>query len=120
MLRSKLLGYVLVAAAAIAFLSVTPSFAQDDDPAAGADGVVVQGSPIERQDFEATSPATSVGSEQLGLSETLTVDRPLAARAWTSNNDRTSSRTGGRASSVRVIRACEISLALGDEDCADK
>ena len=41
---------------------------------------------------------------------------------WREDEQRTANRARARgsrgASSVRVIRACEVSLRLGDEDCA--
>lgn len=84
----------------------------------------------------AAAPAVAQDpSEQLELTETLTVDSPLVSdpsefdvRAYepelgwreatqrTANRARTEGSQG--ASSVRVIRACEVNLSLGDEDCA--
>ena len=75
------------------------------------DTIVVPGSRIVRQDFEANSQVVTVGDDTPDFEERQT--------AWTSDADTTSSRTRGRASSTRVIRACEISLTL-DGDCTGK
>lgn len=97
--------------AATTLVAAPSAFAQDAPAAPAEDTIVVPGSRIVRQDFEAISPGTIVSSEHLEI----VGDKP----AWTSDADSTSSRTGGRASSTRVIRACEISLTL-DGDCAGR
>jgi len=110
----------LLAAAALMAAAATPALAQDTqteaEPEAGAEGLTVVGSRIVRQDFEAISPVVTVGSEELDLA----AYEP--ALGWRENSQQTANRAsahGSRgASSVRVIRACEISLRLGDEDCA--
>lgn len=99
---------VLIASPALAQTAPAQSTpAQIDDNASRQDGVVVTGSRIVRQDFETFADVTTATDHR-------------DAAGWTSDRDTTSSRTRGRASSVRVIRACEINLALGDEDCASK
>jgi len=99
---------------AAALCLATPAFAQDDSTT--VEDVKLSGSRIVRQDFEAISPVTTVGSEDLQLSPS---HYPLG---WRNDAEQTSSRARSRgsrgASSVRVIRACEVSLRLGDEDCA--
>ena len=103
-------GLLLVAAGLTA---APPAFAQDD--ATENDTVVITGQRIKRQDFEAISPVMTVCSAD----KCWTTDARLGWRerhAWTTSRARPPfSRS---ASPVRVIRACEISLRLGDEDCA--
>ena len=61
-----------------------------------------------RPDFEPVGP--SQHAEEMAIEPQL---------GWRERIESTSSRASrGGASSVRVIRACEISLRLGDEDCA--
>lgn len=106
---------------AVILLSATRAFAQDAPGDTADDTIVVPGSRIVRQDFQAISPETTVGSEQLELTATLTVDseHAFAPTSWEPSSGSRLERTRGRgASSVRVIRACEINLALGDHgDC---
>lgn len=108
--------FKLLIVAAAAALIASPSFAQTApadpasqpaDTAAPAQPDAVPGSRVIRMEYDDTgiTPDTTVGSEQLEM--------------WTSDVDTTSSRTRGRASSTRVIRACEISLTL-EGDCAGK
>ena len=97
--------------AAAALLLTAPSVYAQEGPSTEEDTVTVTGSRIVRQDFEAISPVTTVGSENLERSRRV---------YWQSDSDQTSRRAVTRdsngASSVRVIRACEISLTL-DGDC---
>ncbi len=96
---------------AAALLSVAPLALAQEAPADPAeDTIVVPGALVVHPDSKSTSPAMTVASEDLQLVE---------HSGWTSDADTTSSRTRGRASSTRVIRACEISLTL-DGDCAGK
>lgn len=92
-------------------LAAPASFAQEAPADPAEDTIVVPGSRIVRQDFEANSQVVTVGDDTPDFAERQT--------AWTSDADTTSSRTRGRASSTRVIRACEISLTL-DGDCTGK
>jgi len=105
----------LIAAALLAAAS-TPVLAQDEP--GEAEAAEIRGSRIVRQNFEAISPVTTPGSEQLQLTRT----HSGARLGWREDSQRTANRArtpGSRgASPVRVIRACEVNLALGDEDCA--
>ena len=73
--RQRLLASTIIGGAALLALQAAPAYAQDE--ATEVEGVVVTGSRIIRQDFEAISPVTTVGSEQLELTATLTVDTLL-------------------------------------------
>lgn len=85
--------------------------------------------------YAGTTDPAAVPPEQLELTATLTVDAEPGEvvfadvlegdqrrLGWREDEQRTSSRartSGSRgASPVRVVRACELSLRLGDEDCA--
>src|SRR5262249_20078197 len=65
--RKSLLAGASVLAAAAA-LAGTPAFAQDNSSTTASSGddeaIVVTGTRLVRQDFEAISPVTTVGSEQ--------------------------------------------------------
>jgi len=103
-------------AAAAAVLIASPALAQSAPAQSEA-----KNASSARQDFEAIAPVTTVSPEQLELTATLTVDDEYAPprHAWQPASASRLQR--GRdlgASSGRVIRACEINLALGDEDCA--
>lgn len=104
----------LIAVAVLA--AAPPAFSQEENVAGNEP--VAPGSGIVRQDFEAISPVTTVGSEQLVFDSHVS-EYDLG---WRESREKTSSRVKARgaegASSVRVIRACELSLRLGDEDCA--
>jgi outer membrane cobalamin receptor len=108
---------VIIAAAIAAFAA--PAFAQDDPAAQEVEGVVIASPRLDERPREEIAPVTTVDSEDLELTSSLTVDDAFAPATWTSDRDVTSSRVGGRGSSARVIRACEISLTL-DGDCAGK
>lgn len=101
---------------AAAVLLTAPAAVAQDATYQDPDDVKVTGSRIVRQDFEAISPVTTVGSDELELTPS---HLPLGwreARQTTANRARANRSMG--ASSVRVVRACEVNLALGDEDCA--
>lgn len=107
----------LLAAAAV--LLIAPSaLAQDGPNDAEVDNVTITGSRIVRQDFEAISPMTTVGSEQLEF--TSTSSEP--SLGWREASQRTANRVLARgsvgASAVRVVRACEYDLRHGDDNCA--
>lgn len=106
----------LFIAVAVTAVAAGPVLAQDDSTT--VESSVISGSRIVRQDFESISPATTVTSEQLEFADYV-YERELG---WREANQQTANRTRAHgsqgASSVRVIRACELSLRLGDEDCA--
>ena len=88
---SLLRGASVLAAAA---LTASPAIAQD-----GADeeeAIVVTGTRLVRQDFEAISPVTTVGAEQLELTATLTTESLLNELPQiVPGNTRTSNNAGG-------------------------
>jgi len=85
----------MIGGAALLALAAAPAWAQDAD-ATEVEGVVVTGSRIIRQDFEAISPVTTVGSEQLELTATLSVDTLLNELPQiVPGNTRTSNNAGG-------------------------
>jgi outer membrane receptor protein involved in Fe transport len=91
--RKSLLASASVLAAAAAAVTATPAVAQDDE---GDEPLVVVGSRLERQDFEAISPVTTVGAEQLELTATLTTDSLLNELPQiVPGNTRTSNNAGG-------------------------
>ena len=103
-------------AAAAAVLIASPALAQTAPAQSEA-----KDASSARQDAGAMVPVTTVGSEQLELTATLTVDNEYAPPRHSWDPASASRLQRGRdlgASSGRVIRACEINLALGDEDCA--
>ncbi len=80
-------------AAAAAAISATPASAQDRDE---DEAIVVTGTRLVRQDFEAISPITTVGSEQLELTATLTTESLLNELPQIiPGNTRTSNNSGG-------------------------
>ncbi|MBX7247567.1 MAG: TonB-dependent receptor [Caulobacteraceae bacterium] len=92
--RQRLLASTIIGGAALLALQAAPAYAQDD--ATEVEGVVVTGSRIVRQDFEAISPVTTVGSEQLEMTATLTVDSLLNELPQiVPGNTRTSNNAGG-------------------------
>jgi hypothetical protein len=104
-------------ATALAVAAVTPALATDLPPA-GQDNAA-SAPEAARKTYEPNGPVTTAthhttGSEHRDFTTAHGVDREAAG--WTSDSDTTSSRVGGRASTVRVVRACEISLTL-DGDC---
>ncbi|MFT3727969.1 MAG: TonB-dependent receptor [Terricaulis sp.] len=97
--RKSLLAGASVLAAAAA-LAGTPAFAQDNSNSSASSGddeaIVVTGTRLVRQDFEAISPVTTVGSEQLELTATLTTDQLLNELPQIlPGNTRTSNNSGG-------------------------
>jgi|CXWL01.1.fsa_nt_gi outer membrane receptor protein involved in Fe transport len=92
--RKSLMTGASVLAAAAAVMSGAPAFAQD--AAEEEDTIVVTGSRLVRQDFEAISPITTVGSEQLELTATLTTESLLNELPQIiPGNTRTSNNAGG-------------------------
>ena len=103
---------------AAALLVAAPAALAQDAPADPAeDTIVAPGARV--VDSETKSSVTTAEPEQLQLTEVQMSGPPLVDTHWTSDTDTTSSRTRGRASSTRVIRACEISLTL-DGDCTGR
>ena len=108
--RSLRSGVSLLAAAAAA-LSASPALAQDgvDED----DAIVVTGTRLVRQDFEAISPVTTVGAEQLELTATLTTDSLLNELPQiVPGNTRTSNNAGGYAYSTVDLRGLGVNRTL--------
>ena len=96
--RKSLLTGASVLAAAAAAVAATPAMAQDQPAASSSDdeAIVVTGTRLVRQDFEAISPVTTVGAEQLELTATLTTDTLLNELPQiVPGNTRTSNNAGG-------------------------
>ncbi|MGE0742709.1 MAG: TonB-dependent receptor [Hyphomonadaceae bacterium] len=92
--RKSLLRGASVLAAAAAALTSTPALAQDAEEEEEA--IVVTGTRLARQDFEAISPVTTVGAEQLELTATLTTESLLNELPQIiPGNTRTSNNAGG-------------------------
>lgn len=90
--KSLLTGASVLAAATAAMAGATPALAQDEEEEA----IVVTGTRLVRQDFEAISPVTTVGSETLELTATLTTDSLLNELPQIiPGNTRTSNNSGG-------------------------
>ncbi|WP_395646083.1 TonB-dependent receptor domain-containing protein [Terricaulis sp.] len=93
--RKSLLTGASVLAAAAAALSATPAIAQDNSDEE-EEAIVVTGTRLQRQDFEAISPVTTVGAEQLELTATLTTESLLNELPQiVPGNTRTSNNSGG-------------------------
>ena len=75
--RKSLLTGASVLAAAAAAIAATPAMAQDQED---EEAIVVTGTRLVRQDFEAISPITTVGAEQLELTATITTESILRMR----------------------------------------
>lgn len=91
--RKSLLTGASVFAAAAAAITATPAMAQDAEE---EEAIVVTGTRLVRQDFEAISPITTVGAEQLELTATLTTDSLLNELPQiVPGNTRTSNNAGG-------------------------
>ncbi len=91
--RKSLLTGASVLAAAAAAMAGTPAFAQDAEE---EEAIVVTGTRLARQDFEAISPVTTVGAEQLELTATLTTESLLNELPQIiPGNTRTSNNAGG-------------------------
>jgi outer membrane receptor protein involved in Fe transport len=92
--RQRLLASTIIGGAALLALQAAPASAQDDSTT--VEDVVITGSRIVRQDFEAISPVTTVGSEQLELTATLSVETLLNELPQiVPGNTRTSNNAGG-------------------------
>jgi len=91
--RKSLLMGASVLAAAAASLAGAPAYAQDAEE---DEAIVVTGTRLVRQDFEAISPVTTVGSEQLELTATMTTESLLNELPQIiPGNTRTSNNAGG-------------------------
>jgi outer membrane receptor protein involved in Fe transport len=103
--RQRLLASTIIGGAAMLALQAAPAYAQDGQNATEVEGVVVTGSRIVRQDFEAISPVTTVGSEQLELTATMTVESLLNELPQiVPGNTRTSNNAGGEDFSTIDLR----------------
>lgn len=93
--RRRLLATTLFTGAALAMAS-SPALAQDQQDEDNVGEVVVTGSRIVRQDFTAISPVTTVTSEQIEMTSTLTVESLLNDLPQVvAGNMRTSNNAGG-------------------------
>lgn len=92
-IRQQLLATTIIGGL-VAFAA--PVMAQTQPAATQVDEVVVTGSRIVKQDFTAISPVTTVGQEQLELTQTLTVESLLNELPQVvPGNMRTSNNSGG-------------------------
>ena len=108
--RKSLLTGASVLAAAAAAISATPATAQDAEE---EDAIVVTGSRLVRQDFEAISPITTVGAEQLELTATLTTETLLNELPQiVPGNTLTSNNVGGEDFSTVDLRGLGINRTL--------
>jgi len=96
--RKSLLTGASVLAAAAAAMAGSPAMAQTAPAASSSDdeAIVVTGTRLVRQDFEAISPVTTVGAEQLELTGTLNTEAMLNELPQiVPGNTRTSNNSGG-------------------------
>ena len=108
--RKSLLTGVSIMAAAAAAITATPALAQDAEE---EEAIVVTGSRLVRQDFEAISPITTVGAEQLELTATLTTDTLLNELPQiVPGNTITSNNVGGEDFSTVDLRGLGINRTL--------
>ena len=109
--RKSLLTGASVLAAAAAAIAATPAMAQDRDD--DDEAIVVTGTRLVRQDFEAISPITTVGAEQLELTATLTTDSLLNELPQIiPGNTRTSNNSGGERFATVDLRGLGPSRTL--------
>ena len=108
--RKSLLTGASVLAAAAAAITATPAMAQDAEE---EEAIVVTGSRLVRQDFEAISPITTVGAEQLELTATLTTESLLNELPQiVPGNTITSNNVGGEDFSTVDLRGLGINRTL--------
>jgi len=108
--RKSLLTGASVLAAAAAAITAAPAMAQDVDE---EEAIVVTGTRLVRQDFEAISPITTVGAEQLELTATLTTESLLNELPQiVPGNTITSNNVGGEAFSTLDLRGLGINRTL--------
>jgi len=108
--RKSLLTGVSIIAAAAAAITATPAMAQDAEE---EEAIVVTGTRLVRQDFEAISPITTVGAEQLELTATLTTESLLNELPQiVPGNTITSNNVGGEDFSTVDLRGLGINRTL--------
>jgi len=108
--RKSLLTGASVLAAAAAAITATPAMAQDVEE---EEAIVVTGTRLVRQDFEAISPITTVGAEQLELTATLTTESLLNELPQiVPGNTITSNNVGGEDFSTVDLRGLGINRTL--------
>ncbi len=108
--RKSLLTGASVFAAAAAAITATPAMAQDAEE---EEAIVVTGTRLVRQDFEAISPITTVGAEQLELTATLTTESLLNELPQiVPGNTITSNNVGGEDFSTVDLRGLGINRTL--------
>lgn len=94
--RTDLRAKFLIGASALAAVAAYGAPALAQDGAEEDDTIVVTGSRLARRDFDAVSPVTTVGSEQLELTATLTTEQLLNELPQiVPGNMRTSNNAGG-------------------------
>ena len=111
--RRRLLATTMISGALMA-VAAAPAIAQDtaSDEAQVTD-IVVTGSRIVRQDFEAISPVTTVSSETIELTQTLTVDSLLnTLPSVVAGNTRNSNNSGGESFATVDLRGLGPSRTL--------
>jgi outer membrane receptor for ferrienterochelin and colicin len=108
--RKSLLTGVSIIAAAAAAMGATPAMAQDAEE---EEAIIVTGTRLVRQDFEAISPITTVGAEQLELTATLTTESLLNELPQiVPGNTSTSNNVGGEDFSTIDLRGLGINRTL--------
>jgi len=108
--RKSLLTSASVLAAAAAAITATPAMAQDAEE---EEAIVVTGTRLVRQDFEAISPITTVGAEQLELTATLTTESLLNELPQiVPGNTITSNNVGGEDFATVDLRGLGINRTL--------
>jgi outer membrane receptor protein involved in Fe transport len=107
--KSRLTGASLLAVAAAIF-GIAPATAQEAEE---EEAIVVTGTRLVRQDFEAISPVTTVGSEQLELTATLTTESLLNELPQiVPGNMRTSNNAGGEDFATVDLRGLGVNRTL--------
>lgn len=111
--RRRLLATTMISGALMA-VAAAPAFAQDTaSEEAEVTDIVVTGSRIVRQDFEAISPVTTVTSETIELTQTLTVDSLLnTLPSVVAGNTRNSNNSGGESFATVDLRGLGPSRTL--------
>jgi iron complex outermembrane receptor protein len=106
--RKSLLTGASVLAAAAAAMAASPAMAQNNTSTASSnddEAIVVTGTRLVRQDFEAISPVTTVGAEQIQLTGTLNTEQLLNDLPQVvGGNTTTSNNTGGEDFSTVDLR----------------
>lgn len=108
--RKSLLTGASVLAAAAAAMAASPAMAQNNTSSTAAsssddEAIVVTGTRLVRQDFEAISPVTTVGAEQIQLTGTLNTEQLLNDLPQVvGGNTTTSNNTGGEDFSTVDLR----------------